>query len=316
MTIADLLAKADRPLVSFEFFPPKDQVGEEQLARTVDRLAPIRPDFVSVTYGANGSSRDRTLSASHRLVRQSGMRVMGHLTIASQSRTQIESVIDRYALDGVNHILAVRGDMPGGPTQPWQPHPDGLSTATELVELIARRGDFCIGIGAFPDAHPASHDPDLDAKIIKDKWQAGASFAITQLFFSVDAYRSLIERLRGLDCPIPVIAGIMPITIISQVERFAQLSGAVLPSALRQRLAAVADDPAAVRALGIATATAMAADLIDIGAPGLHFFTQNRSKATMEIWQRLEAQGLVQTAQGSLVDSSDSNHCQARSDAG
>jgi methylenetetrahydrofolate reductase (NADPH) len=291
MTIADLLAGADRPTFSFEFFPPRDDAGEEQLWQTIQQLEPLGPDFVSVTYGANGSRRDRTLGVTQRLATQTGLRTMGHLTCVDQPRQDLIEVIDRYAQAGVGHILAIRGDMPGGPTLPWHPHPDGLANATQLVELIVSRGDFCVGVAAFPDPHPAQYDPALDARLLKDKWSAGAAFAITQLFFATRAYVELVDRVRALGCPIPIIPGIMPITQVSQVMTFAQLSGAVMPPAVTDRLDQAGDDPAAVRREGIAIAADLAAELLAAGAPGLHFFTQNRSTATMAIWDQVRPRG-------------------------
>lgn len=286
-TIARLLAEGTRPLCSFEFFPPRDDAGEDHLWAAIDRLEPLRPDFISVTYGANGSSRDRTLALTRRLATDTGHRVMGHLTCASQSVDQLTSVIDGYAAAGIGHILAVRGDMPGGPGVPWVAHPDGLANATALVELIRRRGDFCIGVAAFPDGHPPAHDLALDARLLVDKWSAGASFAITQLFFQPRAYVELVDRVRSLGCPIPIIPGIMPVSQMSQVVSFAQMSGAPLPAAMLRQLEAVAHDPAAVRRVGAAQAADVAQRLLDAGAPGLHFFTQNRSRATLAIWRRL-----------------------------
>ena len=286
MTIADLLAAGGEPLFSFEFFPPRDDAASDQLWRTVASLAPLRPDFVSVTYGANGSQRDRTIDLTTRLASQTRLRVMGHLTCVDQSVTDLASVLDAYASGGVDHIFAIRGDMPGGPTLPWAKHPDGLDNATQLVELIRGRGDFCVGVAAFPDPHPAQRDPALDARILKDKWHAGASFAITQLFFRAQAYFDLVDRVRSLGCEIPIIPGIMPITMISQVVKFAEMSGAEIPSSVTSRLDAT-PDPASVRRVGTQIATELCQELLDRGAPGLHFFTQNRSKATLEIWRNL-----------------------------
>ena len=284
MRIPDLVATARRPLCSFEFFPPKDDPGEAQLWSALAKLQPLRPDFVSVTYGANGSTRDRTIAVTTSLVERTGLNTMGHLTCVGQSVAEVRGVLDRYAAAGVDHIFAIRGDMPGGPTVPWVPHPAGLATATQLVELIRASGDFAIGVAAFPDPHPAQSDSALDARILKDKWSAGADFAITQLFFDARAYVALVERVRALGCPIPIIPGIMPITQVSQVVRFAELSGAALPYAVTGRLEAVAHDPEAVKATGQAIATELAQELLALGAPGLHFFTQNRSAATRAIW--------------------------------
>lgn len=294
VTVADLLAGDGGPLYSFEFFPPKDAAAEDTLWQTLADLAEIRPDFVSVTYGANGSNRDRTIRITDKLATETDMPVMAHLTCVSQSRSQLVEVLDSYAAAGISHVLAVRGDPPGGPTAPWQAHPDGLANATELVELVASRGGFTIGVAAFPDPHPEHRDPDLDARLLVDKARAGASFAITQLFFDANAYFRLVERVRALGCDIPIIPGIMPVTTIGQITRFAELSGAALPPTVVSRLEAVANDPAAVRQVGVQIGTELSAQLLAGGAPGLHFFTQNRSTATRQIHQRLlDASGRV-----------------------
>lgn len=286
-TIAELLATAQRPLFGFEFFPPRDEPAYEQLWSAIERLEPLGPDFVSVTYGASGSTRERTIDATRRIAESSSIPVMGHLTCASQPRAELERTIQSYAQVGLKHVLAIRGDMPGGPTVPWEQHPEGLANATELVRLVKQTGDFCVGVAAFPDVHPEKRDAALDARILVDKAEAGADFAITQLFFNPDAYFDLVQRVRDLGCQIPIIPGIMPITNINQVQRFAELSGAPVPEQVQMRLAEVADDPAAVRRVGSRIASELAVTLLRGGAPGLQFFTQNRSLATREIFAML-----------------------------
>lgn len=285
-TIASLLAAGDRPLVSFELFPAKDEVQQRQLWQTIRELESLGPDFVSVTYGASGSTRDRTIVATDAIARHTTLRSMAHLTCASQSKEQIRQVIGSYAAAGVRHILAIRGDMPGGPTVPWQAHPQGLANATELVAMVRELGDFCVGVAAFPDLHPERHDPDLDARVLVAKAEAGASFAITQLFFTADNYFELVARVRALGCDLPIIPGIMPVTKISQITRFAELSGAALPRAVTDRLE-VATDEEQVRRVGVDLATELSEALLAGGAPGLHFITMNRSRATREIYARL-----------------------------
>ena len=286
-TIADLLQAGERPLYSFEFFPPRDEIQQRQLWQAVRELEALGPDFVSVTYGASGSTRDRTITATEAIAQHTTLRSMAHLTCASQSRDQLRRVIGSYAASGVRHVLAIRGDMPGGPTVPWVSHPEGLNNATELVAMVRELGNFCVGVAAFPDPHPEHHDPDLDARILVAKAEAGASFAITQLFFTAADYFALVDRVRKLGSDLPIIPGIMPITGYSQVKRFAELSGAALPSSVTERIEAVADDPDEVRKVGIAVATEMSEELLNGGAPGLHFFTQNRSRATREIYANL-----------------------------
>jgi methylenetetrahydrofolate reductase (NADPH) len=286
-TIADLLHAGQRPLYSFEFFPPRDEIQQRQLWQAVRELEALGPDFVSVTYGASGSTRDRTITATEAIAQHTTLRSMAHLTCASQSRDQLRRVIGSYAASGVRHVLAIRGDMPGGPTVPWVAHPEGLNNATELVAMVRELGNFCVGVAAFPDPHPEHHDPDLDARILVAKAEAGASFAITQLFFTAADYFALVGRVRKLGSDLPIIPGIMPITGYSQVKRFAELSGAALPSSVTERIEAVADDPDEVRKVGIAVATELSEELLNGGAPGLHFFTQNRSRATREIYANL-----------------------------
>ena len=289
LSIAEILAAGDHRTMSFEFFPPKDDAGQAQLLDAISALEPLRPDFVSVTYGASGSTRARTIDATRLIQSTTGALTMGHLTCVSQSVADLRGAIDAYTGAGVRHILAVRGDPTGGPTAAWERHPDGLNNATELVRLVKASGDFCVGVAAFPDAHPENHDFALDARVLAEKEQAGAEFAITQLFFDADAYFRLVERVRALGCELPIIAGIMPVTNVRQIERFATLSGAALPEPLVARLHAVAEDPAAVRAVGLEIATELCDRLLSGGAPGLQFFTQNRSSATAEILARLRA---------------------------
>jgi methylenetetrahydrofolate reductase (NADPH) len=286
-TIADLLNAGERPTMSFEFFPPRDDAATAQLLDAIAGLDAVRPDFVSVTYGANGSTRARTIEATRLISSRTSAIVMGHLTCVSQSVAELEGAIAAYTDAGVGHILAVRGDPPGGPAAPWERHPDGLDHATELVRLVKESGDFCVGVGAFPDGHPEKFDLDLDARVLAEKEQAGADFAVTQLFFDADAYFRLVDRVRALGCQLPIIAGIMPVTVLTQIERFAALSGAELPKPVVTRLRAVADDPAAVRRVGLEIAVELCDRLLAGGAPGLQFFTQNRSHATAEIVARL-----------------------------
>lgn len=286
-TIAELLQISERPLFSFEFFPPKDDVQERRLWQTIRELESLGPDFVSVTYGATGSTRDRTVRATEAIALNTTLRPMAHLTCVSQSRDQLRQVIGSYAAAGIHHVLAVRGDPPGGPRAPWSAHPEGLDNATELVTLVRELGDFCVGVAAFPDVHPEHGDAELDAQILVAKAKAGASFAITQLFFSAADYFSLVDRVRALGCDLPIIPGIMPVTNLGQVERFAELSGAALPDEVVGRLHEVGEDKDQVRRVGIDIATELSESLLAGGAPGLHFFTQNRSRATREIYARL-----------------------------
>lgn len=286
--ITDILLRGT-PTCSFEFFPPKDDRGTETLWKAITELTAVQPDFVSVTYGASGSNRDRTLAVTSAIQTRTQFTAMGHLTCVSQSRDDIAAAVADYGAANITNILAVRGDPAGGPTAPWVTHPGGLSSATELVSFVKEQGDFCVGVAAFPDAHPEHHDFDLDARILRDKQDAGAEFAITQLFFDPSRYEKLLTRTRAIGCTLPIIPGIMPVTNVKQIQRFAELSGADLPADLVSQLVAVADDPQAVREVGIAVAVKLCQDLLDAGAPGLHFFTQNRSLATREIVAKIPA---------------------------
>ncbi|MDX6365754.1 MAG: methylenetetrahydrofolate reductase [Nocardioidaceae bacterium] len=280
-TIRELLAAQERT-VSFEFFPPKDDEGEAQLWRAIRELEPLRPTFVSVTYGAGGSTRDRTIRITERIATETTLTPVAHLTCVGHSRDELRGIIGRYADAGVRNVLALRGDPSGGGGAPWVRHPDGLDHAVELVELIRELGDFCVGVAAFPEGHPEAADLDADAAVLVAKAEAGADYAVTQLFFDARDYVALLDRVRRLKCDLPVIPGIMPITGLSQVSRFAQLSGAQVPAGVVARLERFSD-PADVRREGVAIATSLCEELLGRGAPGLHFYTLNRSSATRQI---------------------------------
>ncbi|WP_370186447.1 methylenetetrahydrofolate reductase [NAD(P)H] [Aeromicrobium sp.] len=282
-----------RPCVSFEFFPPKDDAGEEVLWRTIADLEPLRPSFVSVTYGAGGTSQDRTVRVTSRIAEESRIRAVGHLTLVGQSRSEIETVLKQYAASGIRHVLALRGDPKGGPRAPWETHPEGMDHAVELVELARDLGDFTVGVAAFPEGHPDAGGLEPDADVLVAKHRAGAEFAITQLFFRAQDYVDLVERVRSRGSDLPIVPGIMPILNFSQVARMAELSGAEIPREVLDVVEPVQDDPAAVRARGIELATQLCRDLLAQGAPGLHFITLNRSKATREIFETLRGEGLV-----------------------
>lgn len=282
-----------RPSVSFEFFPPKDDDAEAQLWATLADLEPLEPTFVSVTYGAGGTSQERTVRVTERIARESSMLPVGHLTLVNQSKAELEDVLYRYREAGVNTILALRGDPQGGPRAPWESHPGGLDHAVELVELASGLGDFTVGVAAFPEAHPDAANRDVDADVLVAKDKAGAEFAITQLFFRASDYFELVERVAARGSALPVIPGIMPILNYGQVARMAELSGAELPTEVLDVITPLVGDAAAVRAAGIELATQLCRDLLTGGAPGLHFITLNRSKATREIHAALAAEGLL-----------------------
>jgi methylenetetrahydrofolate reductase (NADPH) len=285
-SIRDLLASGS-PSWSFEFFPPKTEAGERTLWATIRDLERINPTFVSVTYGAGGSTRDTTVRVTERIATDTKLTVLGHLTAVNHSVSELRGVVGSYAGAGIRNILALRGDPPGDPQGAWVAHPDGLSYGSELVELIESLGDFCVGVAAFPDKHPRARDLDHDAEVLANKFRAGADFAITQMFFGVDDYFRLVERVRALGCEEPIIPGVMPITNAAQVERFAILSGAVFPPALAERLHAVAEDLPAVRAIGVEIATQLCEDLMRGGAPGVHFITLNSSTSSRDVFANL-----------------------------
>jgi methylenetetrahydrofolate reductase (NADPH) len=290
-SIRDRLATGDRSF-SFEFFPPKTDEGERVLWEAIRRLESLAPTFVSVTYGAGGSTRDRTVRITGRIRQETTLVAMGHLTCVGASRAEVRAVIGQYADAGVTNVLALRGDPPGGVGTPWEPHPEGMSYAEELVRLVRGLGDFCLGVAAFPEGHPEAADLEADARCLAAKAAAGADFAITQFFFDADDYFRLVDRAARHGCHIPIIPGIMPVTNVRQIQRFAELSGTSFPPDLAQRLLAVEDDPAAVRAIGVDTASELCDRLLSGGAPGLHFYTLNRSTATLEIYQQLGLRSL------------------------
>lgn len=285
-SLGKILSSGERSF-SFELFPPKTDEGEQTLWETVRAIERLRPTFVSVTYGAGGSTRDRTVRLTGEIGLQTTLKPVAHLTCVGASRDDLRNVIAQYAAEGIDTMLAIRGDPPTGLNTAWQPHPGGLDRAVELVELIRSLGTFSVGVAAFPEGHPESTDVDQDARVLALKQEAGAEFAITQLFFGVDDYARLVDRAAVHGCTMPIVPGIMPVTNVSQITRFAQLSGASFPAALADRFSAVGDDVDAVTKLGVEVAAEMCQRLLDAGAPGLHFYTLNRSHSTIEVYEAL-----------------------------
>jgi methylenetetrahydrofolate reductase (NADPH) len=282
----ELLDRGERSF-SFEFFPPKDEAGEQQLWAAIEALEPYRPTFVSVTYGAGGSTRDTTVAITSRIARETSLTPVAHLTCVGHTRQELERVLDTYAGEGIEHVMLLRGDPSDGPRAPWEPTEGGLTYAVELVELARAHGDFRIGVAAFPEGHPGASSRDADADVLVAKAEAGAEFAVTQMFFKASDYFELVDRVRERGSDIPILPGIMPILNLNAIRRQSELIGTEVPEDLVARIAAHEGDPAAMRAEGIAVAAELCEELLAGGAPGLHFYTLNRSKATLEIFAAL-----------------------------
>lgn len=274
----------DKPTISFEFFPPKDEQGEKQLWRAIDDLHAIKPDFVSVTYGAGGSTRHRTVRIACEIYERTGFRTIAHLTCVGSTREELADILLHYKASGINDVLALRGDPAYGPTASWTPTVGGLDHANQLVELAATIGDFVIGVAAFPDVHPASNgnfDQDIDVMLRKE--QAGATFAITQFVFDGRSYARLVDALKDRGSSLTVYPGIMPVTNYKQIKRMLELSGGHMPSSILERFDHFQDDPQSVKALGIEVATQICEEVYQAGAEGFHFYTLNSATATAQV---------------------------------
>jgi methylenetetrahydrofolate reductase (NADPH) len=285
-SIATLLAAGERSF-SFEFFPPKDEAGEEILWRSLRELEELRPTFVSVTYGAGGTTRDRTIEITGRIARQTSMTPMAHLTCVGHTVDELGEILNSLSGAGVRNVLALRGDPPGGPGTEWIRTDGGVDFAADLVGLVRNRGEFSVGVAVFPEGHRDSASLEDDVQVMKRKYDAGAEFGITEMVLRPSDYFGLVERCRAAGIEMPIIPGIMPILAIGSMRKMVELSGRAMPEEVLARIEPLAEDPEAVRAEGIRIATELCDDLLSGGAPGLHFYTLNRSKATREIYSAL-----------------------------
>ncbi len=276
------------PTLSVEFFPPKDMAGEERLWQVLAQLQPLKPDFVSVTYGAGGSTRDRTIRVTTEITARTSIPTVAHLTCVGSTKIELSKVLEQYKKAGIESILALRGDPPGGPRSNWQPIPGGLDHADQLVELAILSGGLKVGVAAFPDGHPSSNfDLEKDIEVLLRKEELGATFATTQFFFDVDKWQQLVERLRKRGSKLPIIAGILPITNLKQLARMVELSGIQIPEQILNRFKDQSEDLNAVRNIGIDIATEMGKTLIEMNVPGIHFYTMNTAESTIKIAKNL-----------------------------
>lgn len=282
MRIASLLSRGE-PVFSFEFFPPKTEAGDRALLATLTELRPLAPDFVSVTYGAGGTTRDRTVELVSYILNDLGIEAMAHLTCVGASREELSSVLDRLETAGIRNVIALRGDPPVG-EDGFVAHPGGLSYANELVAFIReQQRPFCLAAACYPEMHIEAVSPDDDLARLREKVAAGVDFLITQLFFENAVYFDFVRRARAAGITVPIVAGIMPITNLSQIERFTQRCGASIPDRLQRLLEPHREDPETVESLSIEYAITQCRELLDRGVPGIHFYTLNRSRATRDI---------------------------------
>ncbi len=281
MKIRDLI-KPDQPAFSFEFFPPKDEAGFDQLYETINQLKPRSPTYVSVTYGAGGSTRAKTVELVSKIKNKIGLESMAHLTCVGSTREEIHEILELLKSKGVENVLALRGDPPKG-EETFVKTENGFGYANELVEFIKRDFDFCIGVAGYPEGHIECPDKDRDLDNLKRKIDAGGEFIVTQLFFDNRFFFEFLDRLQAKGINVPVIPGIMPILNVKQCKRFTKMCGASIPPDLLTKMEAVQDDPDEVRSLGVGHAIEQCAQLLAEGAPGIHFYTLNRSNASLKI---------------------------------
>ena len=287
MRISELL-EHKRPVFSFEFFPPKTDDGRRTLEASLEILSDDAPDFVSMTYGAGGSTRNETVELTRWIKHDLGIEAMAHLSCVGEPRERLEEILGQIEAAGVENVLALRGDPPRGEAE-WRPHPGGLSYSVDLIRVIRERFDLCVGAACFPEVHPDAPDRASDLGYALEKQEAGMGFLITQLFLDNELYFDFVEQARAAGITVPIIPGIMPVTNYGQLRRFTEMCGASIPDDLEAQLNGRADDPEAIAELGVAYATLQCSDLLARGAPGIHFYTLNRSPATRAILAALRA---------------------------
>ncbi len=281
MKISAILEKV-WPSFSFEFFPPKDEAGFRMLYETIERLKGLDPAFVSVTYGAGGSTRRKTVDLVVKIKREIGIEGMAHITCVGATREEIDTVLQEIREGGIDNILALRGDPPKG-EKGFRPVPGGFRYASELVAFIRERYDFCIGVAGYPEGHRESPSLEKDIEYLKKKVDAGADFIITQLFFDNRLFFDFLDRAEKAGIGVPIIPGIMPIINFNQIKRFTEMCGATIPETLLLELEDLRDDPEAVEAYGVEYAIAQCEELLEARVPGIHFYTLNRSRATWKV---------------------------------
>jgi methylenetetrahydrofolate reductase (NADPH) len=288
MRIDQIITEADEPLFSFEFFPPKSDAGERVLGLALESLRALSPDFVSVTYGAGGSSRGRTLELTKWIKQELGIEAMAHLSCVGSTREELRAILDDMQAAGIENVLALRGDPPRGQTE-WEPHPGGLSYSTELAGLIhSDYPNMCIGGACFPEVHAEAPSLAHDLRFLKEKIDSGVSFLVTNLFLDNELYFRFVDEARAAGIEVPIVPGIMPVTNLGQIKTMTGMCGASIPEDLLEALQWRSHDPEAVLQLGVSYATLQCAELLARGAPGIHFYTLNRSHATRAILSSLK----------------------------
>jgi methylenetetrahydrofolate reductase (NADPH) len=280
-------SKLRQSTFSLEFFPPKDEAGETRLWSALSQLQPLAPDFVSVTYGAGGSTRDRTIRVTSEITKRTSIPTVAHLTCVGATKNELIEILNQFKSSGIESILALRGDPAGGPTAKWESVAGGLNYAQELVELAVGMG-FKVGVGAYPDGHPASnHDLAKDIEVLLAKEKSGASFATTQFFFEIDKWQAIVDKLAAAGSKLPILAGILPITNVKQLNRMVELSGMQVPKFIAEKFEKYSEDLEATKEIGIEIATNLGAELLRRGVPGLHFYTMNSAQSTLAIAKNL-----------------------------